>query len=57
LISFDYRDRADSMRDGNNWMHVMTYLKVAEGLCEVKHLAALAQLANKQILAVGGLGV
>ncbi len=38
-------------------MHMMTYLEVAEGLCEVKHLAALAQLANKQILAVSSLGV
>jgi hypothetical protein len=36
LIFFDYRDRADSMRDGNNWMHAMTYLEVAKGVCEVK---------------------
>ena len=35
----------------------MTCLEVAEGVCEVKHLAALAQLANEQILAVGSLGV
>jgi hypothetical protein len=38
-------------------MHVMACLEVAEGVCEVKHLAALAQLANEQILAVGSLGV
>ncbi len=38
-------------------MQMMTYLEVAEGVCEAKHLATLAQLANKQILAVGTLGV
>ena len=47
LISFDYRDKADSMRDGNNWMHAMTYLEVAEWVCEVKRVAALVQLANE----------
>ncbi len=38
-------------------MHVVTCLEVAVGVSEVKHLAALAQLANEQILAVGSLGV
>jgi hypothetical protein len=38
-------------------MHAMTCLEVAERVCEAKHLAALAQLENKQILAVGSLGV
>ncbi len=38
-------------------MYVVTCLEVAEGVCEVKNLAALAQLANKQILTVGSLGI
>ncbi len=63
LISFDYtmasaKDRRIDGRgiEGDNVSNGK-YLQITKGIGEIKHMGALAELTDEQILAISGFGI